>query len=936
VETLLAEFSNSEEATASLVPAVWSFTLTGYKDNAVILTGSIAAQTISLTGTNILNFVVAPVSEGQGTINLVIELPDGSGITRAQVFKDGTELTSVSPVDGKIIVAGTYAAGTYRFVIRLYKDSDLYGVISEAVYVQANLQSEKTYTLSAEDLNLIYVITYHLGDGQTETGYFKWTEAITLPTPSRAGHVFEGWYENEALSGQPVTTIPVGSAGDKRFYAKWTVIQYTVTFNADGGSPATQTQPTGGSSSAMTLMYSSVHGGTWTLLNDGRRKSPVIDNNIETKSRISFTSTAANASISIQLDVSSDSNSYAFISTLDNAAAWYLGGYYEGSRISGEQSVTVTIPVLTAGSHFIDIGYQKNNLSSGSDCAWFKVIDAPIYVGAANMPSEPTKSGYTFGGWYTQQNGDGYQFYATTVVTEDITLYAKWIPQYTVTFNADGGSPATQTKIVNSSSSIGEENMSNTPTKSGYSFGGWYTQQNGGGHQFYATTAVTENITLYAKWIPQYTVTFNADGGSPPTQTKIVNSGASVGSTNMPSQPTKSEYDFNGWYTETNGNGTQFTADTTVTGNITLYAKWTLVQYTVTFDADGGSPSTQTRSVSSGYSVGSTDMPSSPLRNGYDFVGWYTAKNGGGSQFAADTTVTGNRTVYAQWTIAPLPDNLSLYEALTWLDTNALDGNTYTITVTRDETIASRTLSYSGKTVSITLKGDSQERTVSLGSSGALFIIGSGVTLTLDNNITLQGFNSGNSASLVRVNGGALEMKDGSKISSNLNSSYSSYGSGGVEVSSGAFTMSGGTISGNTVSYSSYGGGGVLVYSGTFTMSGGTISGNTASYSYGGGGVFVYSSGTFTMSGGTISGNTAASASYGSGGVFVYNGTFIKQSTGIIYGSNALDTALNNTASSDSYGHAVYVSSGSKKRNNTAGVGVTMNSGTSGSSGGWE
>jgi hypothetical protein len=131
--------------------------------------------------------------------------------------------------------------------------------------------------------------------------------------------------------------------------------------------------------------------------------------------------------------------------------------------------------------------------------------------------------------------------------------------------------------------------------------------------------------------------------------------------------------------------------------------------------------------------------------------------------------------------------------------------------------------------------------------------------------------------------------------------------------------MSGGEISGNSDS-------GVFVYYGIFEMSGGTISGNTATYN--GGGVYV-SSGRFEMSGGEISGNTASS--WG-GGVYV-EGTFIKQSGGTIYGSTASDS-LKNTAGGDSYGHAVFVSSlSTKKRNTTAGVGVTLNSG---STGGWE
>jgi hypothetical protein len=124
------------------------------------------------------------------------------------------------------------------------------------------------------------------------------------------------------------------------------------------------------------ITYSSVSGGDWTLEGDGRRRSPAIGHNTATKARVSFISNTTDASITIQLDVSSESGyDFAFISTLDNDSAAYDNGYYTGSRISGEQSVTVTIPVPIAGSHFVDIGYRKDGGEiSGSDCAWFKVI----------------------------------------------------------------------------------------------------------------------------------------------------------------------------------------------------------------------------------------------------------------------------------------------------------------------------------------------------------------------------------------------------------------------------------------------------------------------------------------------------------------------------------------------------------------------------------
>jgi hypothetical protein len=125
------------------------------------------------------------------------------------------------------------------------------------------------------------------------------------------------------------------------------------------------------------LTYESVSGGAWTLQSDGSRKSPVISTGV-TKARISFTNGGDNASITIQLRVSSYTSSYdyAFISTLDNAAATSSSGYYSGSRISGNQTVSITIPVSSPGNHFIDIGYQQNSsYTSSSYGAWFTVTN---------------------------------------------------------------------------------------------------------------------------------------------------------------------------------------------------------------------------------------------------------------------------------------------------------------------------------------------------------------------------------------------------------------------------------------------------------------------------------------------------------------------------------------------------------------------------------
>jgi hypothetical protein len=294
-------------------------------------------------------------------------------------------------------------------------------------------------------------------------------------------------------------------------------------------------------------------------------------------------------------------------------------------------------------------------------------------------------------------------------------------------------------------------------------------------------------------------------------------------------------------------------------------------------------------------------------------------------------------------------DVTNLPETFSWLSANAIRAGHYTLLLGKDESLPPQMLSYSGTDVTIALKGKGGERIVSLSGNGSLFTVESGVTLVLDDGVTLKGHsNNTTSFSLIWVySGGNLVLKDGGEISGSVAangggvrvnndgtftmsggkiSSNSAEGGGGVLIDGGTFIMSGGAISGNTAAV----GGGVAVNGGTFTMSGGTISNNTTSYY--GGGVYVYS-GTFTQSGGTISGN---SATYNDGGgVYVSSsGTFTKQSDGIIYGSDT-DAGLKNTATSG-VGHAVYVSSGNKKRDTTAGVSVTLDSTKDGAAGGWQ
>ncbi|MDR1986783.1 MAG: hypothetical protein LBP88_07425 [Treponema sp.] len=253
----------------------------------------------------------------------------------------------------------------------------------------------------------------------------------------------------------------------------------------------------------------------------------------------------------------------------------------------------------------------------------------------------------------------------------------------------------------------------------------------------------------------------------------------------------------------------------------------------------------------------------------------------------------------------------------------------YTITLT--SSFPADPVSFSPNAAkTITLRGEASPRILSNKRDKPLFTLPGSITLILDAHITLDGNNK--QAPLVQLEGGALVMRDGSTLRASAGR--------GVYVGNGGFTMSGGTISGNSASG---GGGGVLVRSGSFTMSGGTISGNSTSGN--GGGVAVWG-GSFTMSGGTVSGNSAGghgggvlaggsgfimsggtisnnSASNYGGGVFVSGGRFVKN-RGTIDSTNKANR-----------GRVVYVDRGGL-RNSAAEPEVTLDSSISGRAGGWE
>jgi uncharacterized repeat protein (TIGR02543 family) len=222
-------------------------------------------------------------------------------------------------------------------------------------------------------------------------------------------------------------------------------------------------------------------------------------------------------------------------------------------------------------------------------------------------------------------------------VTANITVYAKWtvntVSTYTVIFNKNGGTtdanPTNTTVFYGGTVTLPTTN----PTWASRAFLGWWTANGSGGNwgtEFTASTAVTANITVYAKWDPPpdayYTIIFNKNGGD--TEAAPTSRTAAPGGTvTLPSTPLKTGYTFGGWYTSTDGGttlGTEFTAITVVTANITVYAKWTINTYTVSFDKNSGNTEANPANGTTTYNGTVTLPTTNPTWANRAFLGWWT------------------------------------------------------------------------------------------------------------------------------------------------------------------------------------------------------------------------------------------------------------------------------------------------------------------------
>ena len=430
------------------------------------------------------------------------------------------------------------------------------------------------------------------------TLYAKWNSAsITLPTPSKTGYTFDGWYTQS--SGGTKVSNTYTPAGNVTLYAHWTNVNYTLTINPNGGiwnNTTSNSTKTGTTNSKLSIANPTPKGYTVSFNSNG-------GNNVN-----SITSQRTFTNWSLSGPGSMSGTTYTF----GAGNATLTANYNNGS---------ITLPSVSKAGHKFK-GWYSNGCSG-------------TFIGNAGESYTPTsnvtlKACYSYYAYILDVYPNGGTWNGTTEKTRieplanpKPSIYGNTdytgkigstidIPNpippsgYTVSFNTNGGS---------SISSI-------TSTKS---FNGWNNSSPG-----------TFSGTTY---------TYGEGSG-------YITANYKNNSVNLP-KPTKSGYTFGGWYTASSG-GTKVNNTYTPTGNITLYAHWSANSYTLSFDANGcGTLGVSYVTATVGKTYGDADdgdgLPSIALTTGKKFDGWYTSSSGG-NKITNSTTVTAssdNGTLYA-------------------------------------------------------------------------------------------------------------------------------------------------------------------------------------------------------------------------------------------------------------------------------------------------
>ena len=323
-----------------------------------------------------------------------------------------------------------------------------------------------------------YAVTLNTNGGTINSGNvtgYTYGVGATLPAAddmTYTGHTFKGWYDNENLTGSPVTAIGGTEMGNKEYWAKWEINQYTITVKPENGkADITITQDYGTPITAPTLTREGYTFKGW----DKEIPETMPADNITVKAQweinqytITFDTNGGSEIVPITQDYGTE------ITAPDNPTR-------KGYTFKGwDREIPKTMP---AENMTVKAQWEINQYTISFDTNGGSEI-APItqdYSTKITAPDNPTRKGYTFKGWDKE--------IPETMPADNITVKAQWeINQYTIAFDTNGGS-----EIAPITQDYGTEiTAPDNPTRKGYTFKGWDRE--------IPKTMPAENITITARW----------------------------------------------------------------------------------------------------------------------------------------------------------------------------------------------------------------------------------------------------------------------------------------------------------------------------------------------------------------------------------------------------------------------------------------------------
>lgn len=487
-------------------------------------------------------------------------------------------------------------------------------------------------TLEAKWSPIEYTITYEyddtigdLGDGITLKTTYTIEDAFDFVSLNchTVGYNFAGWFtEKELGTGEQVYGIALGTTGNKIYYAQWGLEVYSITYeNVEG---ATNTNPDTYTVESQMFTLSDVSKIGYRFdgwYSDAQFNTPA-KTTIETGSYGDLIFYAKWSLVSYDITYNlyggsyeSESNpaSYNIETSVTLIEPVLEGAFFAGWYTLPEGGKLITeIPEGTTGNITLYARWITFDSNGGSAIEY----DLEYSENGVTPPVAPEKAYYDFAGWYLdEQFESAYDF--SNLPHSTCTLYAKWTPtEYVINYVLYDG--------INNESNPATYNVEDVvtfamPSKTGYTFNGWYSNA-----QF--TGALVEGIelgsygeiTIYASFsINEYTISFETNGGTT-VATITQNYGTSV---TAPASPSRTGYRFAGWYADAELK-TPYAFTTIPAEDITVYAAWTLVEYEIVYNLDGGT-NDETNPVL--YNIESEEIVfAAPSKLGYEFAGWFS------------------------------------------------------------------------------------------------------------------------------------------------------------------------------------------------------------------------------------------------------------------------------------------------------------------------